>query len=171
MIDLLDPKYITIIDKNNLLFLSTKPLVSSDLSYGFQRQLSKNKPDLYHKTINEISSFINKNVKFPNQILLDGKPHLFRRKKREFKWQLFPAGKFNEDNITFKIPYDGIFVLMNFSMDQGERIYINDTPIEINTSNNVIKLVRKNEVVEINSSLSEDNIVLVWFVVFYELSE
>jgi len=167
----MDHQKITIINKDQLLFLSSKHIIPSDVFYNFHRQIVKNKTDSYPNTLIEIGNIINKNVQFPAKLIIGGKPHLFRRKKREYKWQLFQAGQYNEDDISLVMPYSGMLVMSNISLNSDERIYINELPIEVNPHNNIIKLVQKNEVVKLNSSLSEDDVLLIWFVVFYEQSE
>jgi len=171
MVDIMEHKEIRIIDKSQLLFISQKQLIPSDIFYAFHRQVVKNKTDLYPNTLTEITNIINKNVQFPAKLILGGKPHLFRRKKREYNWKLFPAGKYNEEDIELIMPYSGMLVLVNISLNSDERVYLNDIPIEVNPHNNIIKLVSKNDVIKINSSLSEDDVLLLWFVVYYECSE
>lgn len=168
MVDILDIKKITIIDKDNYLFKSDTKILESDKTYSLHHNLINNLP--HDDILQDIGNDINKTVKFPPKIILDGKTYLFRRKKRTYQYELYKPGTFHDDKIIVT-ESAGMFVLINLSLDHDENIYINDNPISINPNINVIKLVRKDEKISLNSSISEEHVLLIWFVVYYELSE
>lgn len=168
MADLLDPKKITIISKDDYLFKSEKKIIDPDKTYEFHYNLINNIP--YETSLQEIGNDVNRNVRFPPKIILDGKTYLFRRKKRQYNWELYKPGSFHDDKII-RCNTPGMFVIMNLSLDHDESIYVNDIVIPINPNNIVIKLVKQNEEIRLNSSLSEEPVVLIWFTVHYELSE
>lgn len=178
MIDLLDPKKISIISKESQIFKSTQHLISDDLTYYFTYQISKYtaKSDdkykaMYLNSLDNISREINRNTNFPSQLMINGKKHLFRRTKREYHYNIFKPNEYHEFDIEVIAPNSGLFVLVNLSLDYGETLYINDNTVEVNTGNNIIKIVNKGELIKINASLSEESVVVIWFTVLYEESE
>lgn len=189
MIDILDPNNISIINRDKLTFLYRQKLIPSDEIYDFtytitdeeennsssqnSSSLSSNSPSSPQlgAILNSILNNINVNVVFPPKISMSGKNYLFRKRKKILDWKLFKAGIYNENDTPIKMLHDGMFVLINAGLEHGETIYFNDEEVTMSTGQNIVKLVKKDEIVNVNVGLSEDNIVLIWFVVHYELEE
>lgn len=169
MIDILDPKYISIINKDKRLFLYKQKLVPSDELYEFNYCVTENHEDV-KKTLDTILNSINHNVKFPNRIIMDKQIYLYRKKRKILEWKLFKAGVYTEDDTVIKIANDGIFVLLNASLDHNETIFLNDEEITISVNQSLVKLVKKDDIINLNASLSEEHILLIWFTLNYELS-
>jgi len=174
MIDILDPQNISIINKDKFTFLYRQKLVAFDEMYDFSYAVSEEDPNdpNYKENIDEmlkvITNSINVNVIFPPKIVIEGKNYLFRKKRKTLNWKHFKAGVYNEEDIPIKVEHNGIFVMINAGLEHGETVYFNDEEVTISTNQSIVKLVKKDEIVNINAALSEDHIILIWFVVYYE---
>jgi hypothetical protein len=166
MVELFDPRKITIIDKHQYLFKLENKILETDRMYEIQLLLTKN----VDKHLISVNNEINKNVKFPPKLIINNNPYLYRRKKLNYFWELYKPHTFHDEK-ELTMEYDGIFIIINLSLDMDESIYINDIPISVNPGNNIIKVVQSNEKIRISAARSEENVVIIWFVAYYELSE
>lgn len=180
MIDIFKPKHIKIINKDIYCYLFKKDILtfsnihkinidiedtintlkSSVGSVGEKDKTSGKKE--YIKILRTIYSSLN----LPNSIIINNKVHVFSNKKKYIHWKIFEASKFHDD-YNINMYKSGILIIINCSEDYNENISINDNDQEINPGNSIIKLVEKNEIVKINSSYSENEVKLIWFIIGY----